>query len=78
MKVSYTIHLEDDGDGGFIVTVPTLPGAITFGQTIEEAKANAAEAILCHLEGMLADGEPIPTENLPIQERLELEVPIPA
>ncbi|MCG3198347.1 MAG: hypothetical protein GHCLOJNM_04629 [bacterium] len=78
MKVSYTIHLEDDGDGGFIVTVPTLPGVITFGQTIEEAKANAAEAILCHLEGMLADGEPIPTENLPIQERLELEVPIPA
>lgn len=78
MRVSYTINLEDDGDGGFIVTVPTLPGVITFGQTIEEAKANAAEAILCHLEGMLADGEPIPTESLPIQERLELEVPIPA
>lgn len=61
MKVSYTVHFEPTEEGAYSVTVPALPGVITFGQTIEEAKSNASEAILCHLEGMLKDGEPIPS-----------------
>lgn len=59
----YTIILEPDPeDGGFTVLVPALPGCITEGDTREEAIANAKEAILLHLESMLADGEPIPPD----------------
>jgi predicted RNase H-like HicB family nuclease len=59
----YTIILEPDPeDGGFTVLVPALPGCITEGDTREEALANAKEAILLHLESMLADGEPIPPD----------------
>jgi predicted RNase H-like HicB family nuclease len=78
MRVSYTAHFQPDGEGGFIVTVPALPGVVTFGQTFEEAKANATEATLCHLEGMIQDGEPVPVESDPIRARLDLEVPTPA
>ena len=60
----YTVLLTPDPDeGSYIVTVPTLPGCITEGGTLEEALANAREAIKCHLEGLALDGEPIPEEQ---------------
>ena len=60
----YTVLLTPDPEeGGCTVTVPALPGCITEGDTVEEALANAREAIKCHLEGLAADGEPIPEEQ---------------
>ena len=61
---SYTILLEPDPDeGGYTVTVPALPGIVTQGDTLEEAIAMAKDAIKCHIEGLLADGEPVPEEK---------------
>jgi predicted RNase H-like HicB family nuclease len=61
---TYTILLDPDlQDGGYTVTVPALPGCITEGDTLEEALANAREAITCHLEGLALDGESIPEEQ---------------
>ncbi|MDP9372913.1 MAG: type II toxin-antitoxin system HicB family antitoxin [Chloroflexota bacterium] len=60
----YTVLLTPDPEeGGYTVTVPALPGCITEGDTVEEALTNAREAIKCHLEGLAADGEPIPEEQ---------------
>ena len=60
----YTVLLTPDPEeGGCTVTVPALPGCITEGDTVEEALANVREAIKCHLEGLAADGEPIPEEQ---------------
>jgi antitoxin HicB len=57
----YTILLhEDQEQGGYWVTVPSLPGVLTQGDTLEEAMAMAREAVGLHLRGMLADGEEIP------------------
>ncbi len=65
----YTVLLEPDpDDGSYTVTVPALPGVVTQGATFEEALAMAREAIQCHLEGLLADGEPVPEER----ERLRI------
>jgi antitoxin HicB len=62
----YTVLLEPNSDdGSYTVTVPTLPGVVTQGATFEEALAMAREAIQCHIEGLLADGEPIPEEREP-------------
>jgi predicted RNase H-like HicB family nuclease len=62
----FTIVLTPDPDeGGFTVTVPSLPGCITEGDTYEEALANAQEAIALHLESLAADGEPIPDDSPP-------------
>lgn len=62
----YTVLLVPDEEmGGYSVEVPTLPGCFTQGDTLEEALANAREAIQCHIEGLEKDGEPVPVETRP-------------
>ncbi len=48
-------------EGGYSVLVPELPSVATQGETIEEARANAREAIEGYLEVMHEDGLPIPS-----------------
>jgi antitoxin HicB len=59
---------------GYQVTVPLLPGLITYGRTLAEAREMARDAILCHLEGLKKDGERIPDEKRTIQEKLRVAV----
>ncbi len=59
----YTIILYPDPEGGYTVTVPTLPGCITQGETLEEAIEMAKDAIQNHIESLVADGEPVPEEH---------------
>ena len=58
MQFAIVIHHDDDSSYG--VTVPDLPGCFSGGRTPEEAYLNVHEAILLHLEGMMADKEPLP------------------
>lgn len=46
--------------GGYSVVVPELPSVATQGETIEEARANAQEAIEGYLEAMRDDALPLP------------------
>jgi predicted RNase H-like HicB family nuclease len=41
----FAVVLEPDVDGGYTVLVPSLPGVITQGETVEEALENARDAI---------------------------------
>jgi predicted RNase H-like HicB family nuclease len=52
-------------EGGYSVLVPELPSVATQGETIEEAHANAQEAIEGYLEAMHDDGLPLPTVYRP-------------
>lgn len=63
-EYAYTIILEpDEEEGGYTVTVPTLPGCVTQGDTLEEAIAMAKDAIQLYLRSLTDDGEPIPEER---------------
>ena len=57
-----TIVIEPEETGGFMVSVPALPGCFTQGRSLEECRERAAEAIAVHIAGLAADGEPIPDE----------------
>jgi len=60
----YTIILEPDPEqGGYTVTVPALPGVVTQGDTLEGCIERAKEAIALHIQGLIADGEPVPEET---------------
>ncbi len=59
---TYTIVVEPEEDGGFLVSVPALPGCFTQGATIEDCRERAAEAIAVHNAGLEADGELVPEE----------------
>ena len=52
------IHKERGSDYG--VSFPDLPGCITAGATLDEARAMATEALALHLEGLVEDGEALP------------------
>ncbi len=49
-EFSYTIIIEPAEEGGFVVTCPALRGLATQGETLEEARAKAADAIQGYLE----------------------------
>jgi len=58
----YTIVFEREPDGGYVVTVPALPGCVSQGDTHDEAVANIREAILAYLEALKIAGDPIPVD----------------
>ncbi|WP_068812823.1 type II toxin-antitoxin system HicB family antitoxin [Pseudohongiella nitratireducens] len=56
----FTVIVHHDADSDYGVTVPDLAGCFSAGSTVEEALQNTKEAIECHLEGLLLDGEELP------------------
>ncbi len=62
-QIQYRILLRREPEGGFTVTVPLLPGCVTWGDTLDEAIGNAKEAIELYIESLTAHGEEIPSER---------------
>jgi predicted RNase H-like HicB family nuclease len=58
--MQYAIVIHKDADSDYGVTVPDLPGCFSAGSTLDEALAMAREAIELHLEGLIAEGQPLP------------------
>jgi len=62
-EVQYTVLFEPAEEGGYVVTCPALPGLVTEGDTLEEARIMAADAIRVYLESLRLDGQPIPVDK---------------
>ena len=58
--LKYDVVFEEQKEGGYTVTVPSLPGCISEGDTFEDAKAKITDAIKLFLEDLAKDGEEIP------------------
>jgi len=78
MKKIYRIHLEPEPEGGFTVTVPALPGCVTWGEDYEHALAMAKEAIEGYLEVLAEEGKPIPEEPVTTAVDTLIQVKSPA
>ena len=61
--MEFTVVFEKATEGGYIVTVPTLPGCMTQGETFEEAEEMVKDAINCYCESLVKHGEKIPEES---------------
>lgn len=72
--VRYTAIFEEAPEGGYVVRIPTL-GCVTEGDTFEQAKAMAQDAIRCTVASLLKHREPVPEEG-PIEIVSALSVPI--
>lgn len=59
----YHLIFRPEPEGGFTVTVPALPGCVTYGKTLTEAKKMASDAISAYLTSLKKHNEPIPTDN---------------
>ena len=75
---TYTVEIEKGEDGHFVVSVPSLPGCFSQGNSMEEAVAMAQDAIRGYLQVLTERGEPIPVEKPSVKKfRLTLVVPTP-
>jgi antitoxin HicB len=62
-EYSFTLLFEPAEEGGYVVTCPALPGLVTEGDTLEEARMIARDAIRGYLESPQKDGVPIPPDK---------------
>jgi predicted RNase H-like HicB family nuclease len=62
MAMRYTVILEQEEDGGYVVSVPALPGCVSQGDSRGEALANIQEAIKLYVDDCIDAGDPVPIE----------------
>lgn len=73
---SYTAVFEPQRGGGYTVTVPALPGCVSEGETLAEARTMAADAIRAYCESLILDGVPLPKDVVrrPVLEKLSVSI----
>jgi len=69
----FNIVLRPEPEGGFTVIVPALPGCVTYGRTLVEAKKLAKDAITGYVASLKKHNEPIPTDDDSLVASLDLE-----
>jgi antitoxin HicB len=55
-EYSFTLYFEPAVEGGYVVSCPALPGLVTEGDTLAEARAMARDAIRAYIESLIKDG----------------------
>jgi antitoxin HicB len=71
---NYTVIFKPLEDGGYDVIIPSIPEICTFGDTIEEARKMAEDAIKCYIESALELNEPIPIDSEVSFEKIAVKV----
>jgi predicted RNase H-like HicB family nuclease len=61
--MDYTVLIHPAEEGGYWTEVPSLPGCLSQGETIEEALSNTKEAIECHVQALREDGQEVAADN---------------
>jgi len=69
---TFTMLFEPAEEGGYVVTCPALPGLVTEGDTMEEARQMAEDALRAYLESLRKDGLTIPEDKSPITQPIEI------
>lgn len=72
--LSFAVIYEAAEEGGYVASVPTLPGCYTQGETLEETQANIKEAIELYLEVLEDEHMELPAEIQVLQGRVEVTV----
>ncbi|MFN2457617.1 MAG: type II toxin-antitoxin system HicB family antitoxin [Chitinophagaceae bacterium] len=70
---TYHIVMKKEPEGGYTVTVPALPGCITFGENVDEAISMAEEAIELYIDELESRGEEIPDDNNTLEYSIHLK-----
>lgn len=60
---SYVAYMRKEKRSDYGVELPDMPGCVTAGRTLEEAKANAVEALAGHVAALQEKGEPVPAPS---------------
>ena len=72
MQLTYKIMLHKEPEGSYTVSVPALPGCITYGDNVEHAMQMAKEAVELYIEELRERGEDIPDDSNTLEYSLNL------
>lgn len=61
--MGYTVVLQRESDGGYVASVPVLPGCVSQGDTREQALQNVREAIELYIEDCIDAGDDVPEQD---------------
>jgi antitoxin HicB len=72
-RYHFNIVLRPEPEGGFTAMVPALPGCVTYGRTLAEARKMAKDAISGYIESLRKHKEPVPSDSETLVTSLDLE-----
>ena len=78
MKLHYPMEIvEDEDEGGYVLSFPDLPGCLTIGETIKEAIDNSEDAKRQWLKAAIEEGIEIalPKSNDDYSGQFKLRIP---
>jgi antitoxin HicB len=78
MLYAYPFEMEPQPEGGFTVTFPDVPEAITEGDTADEARSRAEDALVTALSFYTDDGKPLPAPSAPVGRPMAIVPPLVA
>jgi antitoxin HicB len=73
MQKTYKILIHKEPEGSYTVSVPALPGCMTYGDTVEHAIQMAQEAIELYIEDLHERGEEIPDDSDTLEYSLNVQ-----
>lgn len=62
-SLKYNVIYRPEPEGGFTVIVPSLPGCVTYGETLNEAREMVLDAIQGYIASLEKHSEPIPSDD---------------
>ena len=62
-RYRYNIMLRPEPEGGYTALVPALPGCVTYGRTLDEAREMARDSISVYIESLKKHDEGIPASS---------------
>ncbi len=72
-RYHYNVILRPEPEGGFTAVVPALPGCVTYGKNLSEARKMVKDAIAGYIASLKKHKEPIPTDDETLLTSLDLE-----
>jgi antitoxin HicB len=72
-RYRFNIFLRPEPEGGYTALVPALPGCVTYGRTLKEAREMAKDAISGYIASLRKHDDPIPTDDETLVASLEFE-----
>ena len=74
MKIlNYRVILKKENEKGYTAIVPSLPGCISYGDSIEQSMLMIKEAIQLYIESLKAHNEPIPNEENTLEYMVSIQ-----
>ncbi len=74
--VRLTVVFESAEEGGFVARVPSLPGCVTQGETLEESEDMVKDAIMAYCASLKNRGEALPILGKEVVESIAISLPV--